>query len=184
VQRDLRKFGHDYVGIAEEISFPLTDTSRVHLSVLTKLVTVDGRYPIEPPAAVEPNPLVANAYRRNERTGFEWSSKNYSDLCDLVRGLKAHVQRLDSDCCNPASFRRVNLGGEGYITMRYGGNLAPRITYRCESDRLCPRTLEEIRQLALDQGWIEATHYWDQFTVFEDGKKTLFLGRGAIVSDT
>jgi hypothetical protein len=37
--------------------------------------------------------------------------------------------------------------------------------------------LQETRQLAVDQGWLEATHYWDQFAVFEDGKRTLFFAK-------
>ncbi len=176
VQRDLRKFGHDYVGIAEEISFPLTNDSRIYLSLLTGFVTLDARYPIEPPAATETNPLVAIANSRNKRTDLEWNSESYSDLCDLVRSVKAHVRKLDSDSANPASFRRADLGRGGYIVMRYGGNLASRITYRSESDRRDARTLEEVRQLALDQGWLEATHYLDQFAVYEDGRKTSLIG--------
>jgi hypothetical protein len=171
IDREVKAFGHDFVRIAKEISYPISQDIEDRLSMLKRFVEVDARYPVDGPQASELDMNVEYANSVNHRTGLMWSSKNFSELCALVKSIRIHAQKIDGDSGNPASFRRLELPRGGYLALRYGGNLESRVTYRAEAGRTEKRTLSEIQQLAIDQGWIEAKYYWPHFVVVEDGQK-------------
>lgn len=134
-------------------------------------LVMDSRYPLAPPVQTGWAGLIEYSDKVNERTNRTWNRRLFSDSCRLIESIREHVQRIDGDETNPASFRTCPLAPDGYITLRYGGNLAPRVTYRDESNRPRPRTLDEIHDLALSLGWIEVVHYWPMFSIVLDGKK-------------
>lgn len=170
IDREVRTFRHDLVRIATEINFQMNQADKAHLNLLAHLL-VNARYPVEPPIKDGWEGQVQYAENVNERTAQTWSKHIFSELCRLVQRMRRHVELIDGDEKNPSSFRHASLAQNGYITLRYGGNLVPRVTYRDEDDRVTPRTSTEIEHLALSLGWIEAKYYWPKFSIILDGKK-------------
>jgi hypothetical protein len=171
INSEVKKFGHNFVGIAKEISYPTSQKIKDRLIMLQRCVQSDARYPIEISQVSKEKIDVEYANRVNCRTRIMWDSTEFSALCDLVKSIRAHVQRIDGDCENPTSFRRLDLSHGGYLVLRDGGNLQSRITYRPEDGKKEMRTVSEIQQLLIDAEWIEAKHYWNRFVVMEITKK-------------
>jgi hypothetical protein len=178
IDREVKAFGHKFVSIAEAICYPTSPEIKCQLHMLEKCVLIHARYPIPMSSKVDVSSeidlaavYVDEVKLRNKNI---WnSSKKFSELCGLIRSIRMHLQKIDGDDENPESFRKEWLRPGGYLVLRYGGNLPGRITYRAEEGRETDRTLDDIRQLAIDFGWIEAIHYWDKFLIVEDGiKKT------------
>lgn len=178
IDREVRAYGHDLARIATEISFEMDHESRAQIDLLAHLL-MDSRYPLEPPTDDGWEGQVQYIRNVNARMGRTWNKNIFADLCRLVQRMRRHVELIDGDEKNPSSVRHISLSQNGYMTLRYGGNLAPRVTYRDEDDRRSPRTITEIEQLAISSGWIEAKHYWPRFLIILDGKKkTSVLRRG------
>lgn len=176
IDREIRRFGHGLIELAQEIGFQLTSSNLKHLEMLEHLL-MDARYPIEPPSPDLKDAQLQYIHAVNARTSRAWNRILFAELCRLVRQLRRHVQLIDGDEKNPASYRHTTIQSNGYVTMRCGGNLAPRITYRDEDERLIPRTVEEIKNAVLSMGWVEVNYYWPLFAVVQDGKKKTVILR-------
>lgn len=175
IDRDTKYLGHKLARLAKEINFSLSLENLEHLKILTNLL-LDARYPINPSKEYEWKDQKEYTKKVNARTETTWNKNLFAELCRLVREIRNHVQRIDGDSENPSTILHADLENNGYITLRHGGNLVPMVTFSDEDDRITPRTVGEIRELALDLGWIEAKHYWSIFSIRRDGKeKTLIL---------
>jgi hypothetical protein len=164
-QRDVRKrFGHDLVGLAEEVEFPASSKVREQLRLLRAFIEDEARYPITPHQEVRYITLW------NRRAANTQNDRSFREYCRLVRKIDRHVSRIDQDETNPAVFMGVRIGADGFVTLRFGGNLSPRVTYR-PSTLLSERgktTPEDIKALLNDGQHDILVHYWDKAVILED----------------
>lgn len=127
-QRDVKKrYGHDLVKLAKTIEYPLPSTSKRQLNELQNVILSEGRYPF----LSEDSLLHIN--RLNGRAARFWSEERFDDHQELAHDIRTHVQKLDADSSDPASFRYANIDSDGYFAFRCGGRLSPRITVRYSS---------------------------------------------------
>lgn len=170
IDRDTRSFGHNLSQLANEINLSMSSENLVRLELLTNLL-LDARYPISPSEIYGWEGQRDYTEKLNARTQRVWSKNLFGELCRLIQKIRNHVSRIDSDSENPSTILHAELENNGYITLRHGGNLAPMITYSDEDDRITPRTVDEIKDLAFDLGWVEVKYYWSIFSIRRDGKK-------------
>lgn len=174
INREIRLLGHQLDKISFEINLSMNAKELDYIRVLANLL-VDGRYPLEPSTkdGWESN----NEYidKINLRTSRTWSKNQFAELCGMVQKIRHHVEKIDSDRTNPSSVRHVSLENNGYITLRHGGNLRPRVTFRGSDDRSTEPTADEIRAIAMDLWPVEAKYYLPMCSIFLDGKKKTLL---------
>lgn len=164
-----RKIGHNYIAAAKFVEFRLSDEDRERLAFLTDLVT-KMRYPVVPRTIVTDRGFpfdTDHTAQMNERNNRIWSDAEFRKLCSLINRISAHVQRIDLDENNPASFLRGWIGEVGYWIFRVGGNLSPRVTYR-----LCP-TRPDIDGAAvrkqIEADWVFRHHAkWNNCKILVD----------------
>ncbi len=167
--RDIRKrFSHDFLLMAKELCFPLSQTDRENLKRLKEMVLVDARYPV----GLEENDTFASAV--NEQTSRIWSKDSYDELSDLVKRVKKHSILIDNDESNPSFRCAFSIDQDGYLAFRAGGHLPSRITYKISSDMRAnseKTTVSDIKALLHpeDARVTRILHYWDQSFIYEDG---------------
>ena len=165
-QRDIRRrFGHDFISLADEIAFPLENGDENNLRLLKDMVMVDARYPVFVPEGTTYSDAA------NQQTRRIWSQSNFNSFLELANRIKTHSKSIDSSPHNPASFISLNVDEDGYVSFRAGGNLPPRITYRLSSEqkRLGQTSKDDVRALIKENQII--MHYWYLAGIFEDEEK-------------
>ena len=165
-QRDIRRrFGHDFISLADEIAFPPENEDENNLRLLKDMVMVDARYPVFVPEGTTYSDAA------NQQTRRIWSQSNFNSFLELANRIKAHSKSIDSSPHNPASFISLNVDEDGYVSFRAGGNLPPRITYRLSSEqkRLGQTSKDDVRALIKEDKII--MHYWYLAGIFEDEEK-------------
>ena len=166
-QRDIkRRFGHDFISLADEIAFPLENDDENNLNqLLQNMVLFDARYPVFVPEDATYSDAA------NQQTGRIWSQGNFNSFTQLANRIRAHSKSIDSTSNNPASFISVNVDEDGYVAFRVGGNLPPRITYRLSSKqkRSGQTSANDVKVLIkkFNESRIIMS-YWDRAWIYED----------------
>lgn len=165
--RDTRsRFSHNYLKLAKEVDFPANVESSAALDQLSDLVIAGARYPI----VVGPLQDYSTAW--NSRTRATWSSSAFRSYRRLADQVRQHVQTIDANSADMAIFKSLQIGADGYLTLRIGGTLRTRITYRLSAvQRDRGDTFEAIRPLLHPTAHHEWLRCWDEAMVVEDGKK-------------
>lgn len=131
LERDLKKrYGHGLAEIAAEIAFPDTAERKSEFDALRRMILFDSRYPI-----TTPGPGGNYHAEVNDRTRRVWSPSDFAGLCRLARRVREHVSRIDGDSNNPGSHHSYRIDDDGYLALRVGGHLRPRITIRFSSEQ-------------------------------------------------
>ena len=168
-QRDIkRRFGHDFISLADEIVFPLQNDDENSLKLLHDMVLFDARYPVFVPEG-------ATYYdAANQRTGRIWNQGNFNSFTQLASRIRTHSKSIDSTSNNPASFILVNVDEDGYVAFRVGGNLPPRLTYRLSSTqkRSGQTSVNDVKALIKEFNKSRIImSYWDRAWIYEDDEK-------------
>ena len=172
-QRDIkRRFGHDFISLADEIVFPLENDDENNLKLLQDMVLFDARYPVFVPEGAKYTDAA------NQQTGRIWNQGNFNSFTQLANRIRTHSKNIDSNSNNPASFSSVNVDEDGYLAFRVGGNLPPRITYRLSSEQKRSGQTSKDDVKALIKGASSSSskskiimHYWEHAWIYEDEEK-------------
>jgi len=168
LKRDLQKrFSHDLASLAKEIDFPVA-AHKSDFDKLSEAIRFD-RYPIEP------NIEVPYHAQLNERTQKMWGRTDFLRLRRLTRQVRKHALRIDSDERQPASHMHFQVDKDGYLALRFGGRLRPRITFRfsTEQQQAGKSSRDDMLQLFLRESPPFVAHYWESaYFLHDDDKKT------------
>jgi hypothetical protein len=165
LQRDLRRrFGHDLRALAQEVEFVPGVEDQDLLGQLSDFIRNGARYPITPRAGI------SYTDEWNKRTGDVWNAARFRQYCSLAARIKAHVERIDWDSSDPATFRQIRIDRDGYVIFRLGGRLRPRVTYRASTEMALARKTapEKIKAIVQSVGDPIILHYWDAAVIIED----------------
>lgn len=167
--RDVRKFSHKFLSLADEIAFPLENKDKNNLQQLQNMVLFDARYPVFVPKGQKYSDKV------NQQTGEIWSQSNFNSLAEMTNRIRAYSTSIDSNTKNQASFISLNIDKDGYVAFRVGGNLPPRITYRLSSEQKQNGQTSKDDIKALIKGDSSSSckiimHCWGDAWIYEDGE--------------
>lgn len=156
--RDVRRFGHNLVKLAREIEYPLQSRTKKDLRDLQKIILSEGRYPFLSVDSVQHRKKV------NQRAHKFWSDEKFREIQGLSESIRKHVQKIDGDSADPATFRNAAIDDDGYFSFRCGGRLTPRITVKYSSLQRSSRTNNKraLKRLVIShfQNPLIA-HFWD-----------------------
>lgn len=141
VERVIRRFGHDYKGMAERLGVPLTSSQFEQLNGLKKSVVDDARYPITPSLGKD------FFEQTNKITQYNNRQPNFESLVELIELIRDFARRIDADSSNPTSFQHPETEW-GYVVARFGGNLPPTIVFR-RNDQLADSDLRSALEAAV-----------------------------------
>lgn len=174
-ERDIRRrFGHDFKRMAKEVAFPASTKDFKLLQRLSHMVVDGARYPVTPS-------ISRNYYDTvNQRTTDIWSSASFSAYVRLAKAIRDHIAKIDQNSSNPAHWSHLPLAGGGYVQLRYGGGLPPRITVRWGENPIPANVdpLEYIKSVIADRSLSTsiALNYWKELLILEDSNdKTVVL---------
>ena len=122
-----KKFGHDYVSLANFLKYPLTDQSRQDLNALSAAVQRDARYPI---SLGEGDNYIDQINKRRQRLS---DGSNYKRYCALANDIAAYAVKLAGTQANPLSTGSYQVDDDGYIAYLRGGPLTSRISFKLSS---------------------------------------------------
>ncbi len=161
-------FKHNYFNIAKEIDFPFHLDDEKKFETLKSMVLYEARYPVDESDSSK------NYKKENDRIRKFWDDKYFKKLVKLVNRVFKHVSHIDSDETNPAIFTKCTFGLDGYISLRFGGNLQARIIYKYSSDQKSDeRKLQNLKKIIdYDERLHLMQHYWFRAKMFEDKKST------------
>ncbi len=158
-------FGHELAKIAEEIAFPFKPDDQAHFKLLKEMLLFDARYPV----TVDDPSTYTDAV--NQRTSDIWNRDKFRSLLDFALRVRAHAARIDNDKKNPSYVTTVKVDGDGYVTLRIGGHLPPRITYRPSSIQKKSGDTSLKSMVALFSGnkrFTRINAYWDKAVIYEN----------------
>ena len=169
-KRDVRRLGHNFLSLADEIAFPLENEDESHLKQLQDMVQFDARYPVFVPEGQ------TYSDRVNQQTGGIWSQSNFNSFAEMTNRIRAYSKSIDSDTNNPTSFISLSVDEDGYVAYRVGGNLPPRITYRLSSEQKTSGQTSKDDIKALIKGDSSSSckiimHNWGHAWIYEDGER-------------
>lgn len=163
--RDVRhRFGHDLVGLASEVIFPLSDRDKHDLTTLSEMILFGARYPLKP----KPD----STYMR-QKAEILWPAVNRSEITRmrlLAVRIKRHVQRIDGVGSDSAHHQHHQIDNDGYIAFRCGGGLPPRISYRVSTKQraLGETSIDHIKQLVERDLLYLPYRFWSHSLLQED----------------
>jgi hypothetical protein len=166
-KRDIRiRFSHNLCVMADEINFNLCPYDRRNLVALKENIT-ETRYP------TTPKPDEAFIETRNKIKASHWSKETFDQLVDLVAGIKKHVEKIDQDLEDPRFSNSYRIDEDGFLALRVGGGLPPRVSYRASSrmQNTSQNSLSEIKKLiaSIHSGTsVRILHDWASATILED----------------
>lgn len=178
--RDVKRFGHDYVRLAAAIEFGTSASQERELGLLHAMVLDSARYPLMPDqtsTGADPSRF----QKLNATTRAIWSEEQFESLTALAEQVREHAGRVDRDPELPAHFGGcVRIDNDGYFVSRSGGHLSPRIVFRysrkmTQEGRGCLEALHE--QVVISGDW-HAAHMWHAATILEDGAQRTHCRRG------
>ncbi|QKL03892.1 hypothetical protein GEV39_22115 [Pseudomonas sp. NY5710] len=138
----LRSYSHNFRAIASDLLTNISHQQISDLDSLKNFVLNDARYPVEGGE----NEEYVNSYNKRYRKIF--NANSFKRYCMLAKHIKHEVGKIDSDSSNPCSHKSWEVGQDGFLCYRYGGNLPPRITYRnCSSEPLQDDVVGEVKDL-------------------------------------
>ena len=172
--RDVKgRYGHKLLSLANEIGFALNGNDGKSLKLLEDMIISDARYPVFVPDGES----YANAV--NQQAGRIWSSKNFEACTELANRVKEHSRTIDADRNKPALYKSFKVDDDGYLTIRVGGNLPPRITYCLSSVQKCngetslehiKALVDDIKTLVVSPLYRQLRSNWEQAWIYKDGK--------------
>jgi len=125
-----RQFSHCLIELAQEVDIGLEAYEAEWLSKLSDAMA-NGRYPL--PGTLDKAEYVENA---NLQTSFQWDDDVFSQILNLAVWLRNHASMIDNDSEHTALFDAAYLGSDGYVAMRIGGRLRPRVTFKPSSEMI------------------------------------------------
>ena len=171
--RDVKgRFGHKLLSLANEIGFALKGDDGKDLKLLEEMIISDARYPV-----FVRGESYADAV--NQQTGRIWSSENFTAFTELANRVKEHSRTIDADRNNPAFHKSFKVDNDGYLTIRVGGNLPPRITYRLSSVQKCncetslddiKALVDDIKTLLVSPLYRQLRSNWEKTWIYRDGE--------------
>lgn len=176
--RDVRhRFGHDLVGLANEIIFSLSDIDKHDLSSLSHMILYGARYPLKP----KPN----STYTR-QKAEILWPAVNRAEITRmrlLAIRIRKYVQRIDGVGSESAHCQHHRIDDDGYIAFRCGGGLPPRISYRVSTKQRArgETSVEHIKQLIERDLLYLPCRFWAHSLVQEDCSKLSGRSRTQVV---
>ncbi len=164
------KFGHRYTKLAKFIDFPLATTDEKLLKDLERAVLSDARYPIQ----VKDGEDYIENLNKVRRSVTDRST--YRSYCKLAKRLFLHSRRIGGTPESMVIRESFTIDSDGYFSMRAGGEVSTRITYKLSSEMkqhgdpiaLLRDNLDGISPISASL-WNEAT-FWEHG--LEDGKIT------------
>ncbi|MGO1119236.1 hypothetical protein ACTL6U_11040 [Rhodovibrionaceae bacterium A322] len=160
------RFGHDLSKIAKEVAFPSEVEDGAKFKLLKDMLSFDARYPV---TTYDESTYLASV---NQRTQVIWDNDNFTSLVKIANRVRAHALQVGRDVSNPSIIRKYSIDEDGYLTLRIGGNLPPRITFRLSSNQQAEETqtsLERMYALFIDQNEDALiSHYWNMAFIYED----------------
>lgn len=158
---EIRRLSHNYKILADEVNFPATDQDDSDLELLTDIVLFSARYPIDPR---EQQDYLATKAQLNS---IFTSNSIFTRVRKLSMRLREHVTKIDQDHTNPATFKRIKLDTDGYLSFRCGGGLPPYITYKYSSKQ---KENNENNEIALKKIFSEDKNYKQLIQIWETAK--------------
>lgn len=158
-----KKYGHDFKELAKAVSFERSQQDARDLKTLQRMVLYDARYPVKPSATATMTRLQA------ERMWVAWNGAEFARLRQLALRVKAHVSMIDRDSCDPLTVSSASIDDDGYVVLRMGGRLPPRVTYRFSSaqEAAGEARLDKLRELANAARLVLLSEVWDQAKFYE-----------------
>ena len=166
--RDVKKrFGHNLVGLAEEVAFAASDEYVRNLRLLEKMILVDARYPL----FSDDGESYIDAV--NQQTERIWNPANFEAFVELANRIRAHTRAINNDELNPASCWSRQVDDDGYLAFRVGGGLPPRITYRLSTaqKRKGETSADDMKALFSSQQFLQLKNCWGRAWLYEDDEK-------------
>ena len=121
-QKQVKRYGHDLVKLAESIELPSLPQNCARLKQLEKIIRSEGRYP-----CFTNNRTEAMEFQ-NQRARRFWSDDKFKDFCNLATLIREHVSHIDQ-----AIYINRRIDQDGYFAFRCVGNLSPRVTVKFSS---------------------------------------------------
>ena len=180
--RDVKdRFGHKLLRLANETGLALNGNDGKILQLLEEMIISDARYPV----LVDDGECHVNAV--NQQTGRIWSPENFEVCAELANRVREHAQGIDADPKNPGLWQSFKVDSDGYLTIRVGGNLRLRITYRLSSvQKLNFQTslddvkalVNDIRTLLISPLYRHLQCNWEKAWIYEDGENKTIRVQG------
>ena len=171
-RRQLRNYSHDFPLLAVDLLGNISAEQKEDLESLKNFVLNDARYPVE---GGQNDKYVTNYNTRYRKIFNAHSFKRY---CRLAKYIKDQIGRIDSDSSNPCSHSAWDVGRDGFLCYRYGGNLASRITYRRCSSETCQSVAKSDVAELIEENNIHLPGCFSDYQIFAEivkpnGKKHL-----------
>ena len=170
--RDVKnRLSHKLTFMAKELLFDLKVNDEQNLAHLKDMILFDARYPAFVPDGASYSDTV------NQQTQRIWSDNNFNAFSELAKRVRQHSHDIDSNSANPASFTSVTIDYDGYLTLRIGGNLMPRITYCVSSTQKSnsETSMDDMKALFASHKYQHINHFWDHAWIFEDGENRTYF---------
>lgn len=166
-----REFGHRYTKLACFIEFPLTEADRVHLNALESAVVADARYPIQ---VKDGEDYIENVNKLRSKVT---DRSIYRAYCNLAKRLSLHSRKIGGTPESTVFCESFSIDSDGYLSMRAGGDVSTRITYKLSSEM--KRHSEPLTMLRDNLDGIApiTASLWNNATFWEhegEGKKISF----------
>lgn len=180
--RDVKRFGHDYLRLSKAIQLPMKSGDCENLVLLRSFVTLSSRYPLFPD---QPNPPFTDKGLRfkkmNETSGVIWSREKFSELCDLAKRCREHAAKIDNDFRCPLHYSGcIEFGTEGYICARSGGHLTPRIIFRYSKEMIMAGNNDQKTMQTMFSSSRIITQIWSNAILIEDQKTDSIVHQGPL----
>lgn len=157
-----RKFSHNLLALAQFVRFPLSKQTEEDLKTLETSILEDGRYPL----------TINNSddyhEKGNARTKKSTDPANYQRYRDLADKLESYARSVSGTSEDPVSHETWTILNDGYISLRHGGGIPGRVTFRLSREmegELNP--LQELGSMirAVSPRLAAA---WDEFEIYEE----------------
>ncbi|WP_054070300.1 hypothetical protein [Pseudomonas syringae group genomosp. 3] len=157
-----KRLSHNLLHLCQYVYFPIDKQTQADLVALQASILEEARYPVSLKSGED------HYQKHSNRTSRQYDQENYNRYCELAKSLKKHAEKLRGSHDDVVCSSTWTILNDGYITMRCGGGVPGRVTFRLS--REMESTLDPLQEL---ESMIRATSphlaaAWDDFEIYEE----------------